>query len=39
VTGEVHFVDAGYNVIGVPPASLLKSWNTAENGDKEDAQT
>ena len=39
VTGEVHFVDAGYNVIGVPPASLLKSWNAAENGDKSDAQT
>ncbi|HEY0282554.1 MAG TPA: SDR family oxidoreductase [Rhizomicrobium sp.] len=39
VTGEVHFVDAGYNVIGVPPASVLKSWNAAENGDKEDAQT
>jgi enoyl-[acyl-carrier protein] reductase I len=39
VTGEVHFVDAGYNLIGVPPASLLKSWNMAENGDKEDAQT
>jgi enoyl-[acyl-carrier protein] reductase I len=38
VTGEVHFVDAGYNLIGVPPASLLKSWNMAENGDKEDAQ-
>ena len=38
VTGEVHFVDAGYNVIGVPPASVLKSWNVAENGDKEDAQ-
>ena len=38
VTGEVHFVDAGYNVIGVPPAPLLKSWNRAENGDKEDAQ-
>ena len=41
VTGEVHFVDAGYNVIGVPPASLLKSWNAAGNGDgdKEDAET
>jgi len=38
VTGEVHFVDAGYNVIGVPPASLLNSWNAAENGDKTDAQ-
>ena len=38
VTGEVHFVDAGYNLIGVPPASLLKSWNAAENGDRTDAQ-
>jgi enoyl-[acyl-carrier protein] reductase I len=38
VTGEVHFVDAGYNLIGVPPATLLKSWNTAENGDKADGQ-
>jgi enoyl-[acyl-carrier protein] reductase I len=38
VTGEVHFVDAGYNVIGVPPASLLNSWNAAENdnGEKTD---
>jgi enoyl-[acyl-carrier protein] reductase I len=38
VTGEVHFVDAGYNVVGVPPTSVLKSWNAAENGDKADAQ-
>ena len=38
VTGEVHFVDAGYNVVGVPPASVLKGWNAAENGDKADAQ-
>jgi enoyl-[acyl-carrier protein] reductase I len=38
VTGEVHFVDAGYNVIGVPPASFLNSWNAAENdnGEKTD---
>jgi len=35
VTGEVHYVDAGYNVIGVPPASVLKSWNT--NGENPDA--
>jgi enoyl-[acyl-carrier protein] reductase I len=38
VTGEVHFVDAGYNVVGVPSASVLKSWNAAENGDKADAE-
>ncbi len=37
VTGEVHFVDAGYNLIGVPPASLLKSWNMNGDGDKADA--
>jgi len=35
VTGEVHYVDAGYNVIGVPPTSVLKSWNT--NGENSDA--
>ncbi|MDE2133060.1 MAG: SDR family oxidoreductase [Alphaproteobacteria bacterium] len=40
VTGEVHFVDAGYNVVGVPPAALLKSWNAPENGngDKADGE-
>ena len=39
VTGEVHFVDAGYNLIGVPSASLLKSWNLNGDGDKADAET
>jgi len=38
VTGEIHFVDAGYNVIGVPPASVLKSWNANGNGDKADEE-
>ena len=38
VTGEVHYVDAGYNVMGVPPASYLESWsaeggNADENGE------
>jgi enoyl-[acyl-carrier protein] reductase I len=37
VTGEVHFVDAGYNVVGVPSAAILKSWNTSENGDDDKA--
>ena len=35
VTGEVHFVDAGYNVIGVPPVPVLKSWNANGNGSKD----
>ena len=32
VTGEVHFVDAGYNVVGMPPAAGLKGWIAPENG-------
>ena len=32
VTGEVHFVDAGFNVIGMPPTADLKGWAPAENG-------
>ena len=34
VTGEVHFVDAGFNVVGMPPTSDLKEW-MAENGRDE----
>jgi enoyl-[acyl-carrier protein] reductase I len=30
VTGEVHFVDAGYNVMAMPSGAELKSWNGAE---------
>ena len=26
VTGEIHFVDAGYNKIGMPPTADLKGW-------------
>lgn len=33
VTGEVHFVDAGYNIIGVPMTQDLKGWIAPENGD------
>jgi enoyl-[acyl-carrier protein] reductase I len=32
VTGEVHFVDAGYNIVGVPPAAMLKGWVAPDNG-------
>jgi enoyl-[acyl-carrier protein] reductase I len=32
VTGEIHFVDAGFHIVGVPPSSDLKGW-VASNGD------
>jgi enoyl-[acyl-carrier protein] reductase I len=32
VTGEVHFVDAGFNVIGMPPTADLKGWTPQETG-------
>ena len=35
VTGEIHFVDAGYNVIGMPPTADLKGWIAPENGDQD----
>jgi enoyl-[acyl-carrier protein] reductase I len=31
VTGEVHFVDAGFNVVGMPPTADLKGWTPQEN--------
>src|ERR1700742_4694010 len=35
VTGEVHFVDAGFNVVGMPPTTDLKGWTPPENGHDE----
>ena len=35
VTGEIHFVDAGYNVIGMPPTADLNGWIAPENGEPE----
>ena len=32
VTGEVHFVDAGFHVVGMPPTTDLKGWIAPENG-------
>jgi enoyl-[acyl-carrier protein] reductase I len=34
VTGEIHFVDAGYNIVGVPPATTLKGWQAPESGEQ-----
>ncbi len=33
VTGEVHFVDSGYNVISMPQPDALKASGARENGD------
>jgi len=34
VTGEVHFVDAGFNVVGMPPTADLKGWTPSDgNGE------
>jgi len=35
VTGEIHFVDAGFNVVGMPPTADLKGWIAPENGESE----
>ncbi|HJW42076.1 MAG TPA: enoyl-ACP reductase FabI [Rhizomicrobium sp.] len=35
VTGEVHFVDAGFNVVGMPPTADLKGWTAPENDASE----
>ncbi len=31
VTGEIHFVDAGYSIIGAPPSTRLKGWTDGDN--------
>ena len=32
VTGEIHYVDAGFNVVGMPPTADLRGWTAPENG-------
>ena len=32
VTGEIHFVDAGFNVVGMPPTADLKGWTPPDAG-------
>ncbi|HEX3651930.1 MAG TPA: SDR family oxidoreductase [Rhizomicrobium sp.] len=34
VTGEIHYVDAGYNIVGTPPSSQLKGWIGPEDKDE-----
>ena len=35
VTGEIHYVDAGFHIIGTPPSSDLKGW-VAPAGDSQE---
>jgi enoyl-[acyl-carrier protein] reductase I len=35
VTGEIHFVDAGFNVIGMPPVADLKGWTPPEKDQEQ----
>jgi enoyl-[acyl-carrier protein] reductase I len=37
VTGDIHFVDSGYNVITMPQPSTLTNGNDAENGNGDHA--
>ena len=34
VTGEIHYVDAGYHIIGTPPSSQLQGWTCPEDRDE-----
>ena len=38
VTGDIHFVDSGYNIITMPQPSALKNGNEAEAGNGEPAK-
>jgi enoyl-[acyl-carrier protein] reductase I len=35
VTGDIHFVDSGYNIITMPHPSALRNGDEAQNGDGE----
>jgi len=35
VTGEVHFVDAGFNAVGMPPTADLKGWQPLDESKSE----
>ena len=37
VTGDIHFVDSGYNIITMPHPDALKNGNQSENGTAERA--
>ncbi len=41
VTGEIHYVDAGYNIVGAPSSVKLREWSegAGEEGDSNGAGT
>jgi enoyl-[acyl-carrier protein] reductase I len=36
VTGEIHFVDSGFNVVGMPPTADLNGWTPRESQEHPD---
>jgi enoyl-[acyl-carrier protein] reductase I len=38
VTGDIHFVDSGYNIITMPQPSALKNGDEAEGANGEPAK-
>ncbi|HAH11540.1 MAG TPA: hypothetical protein DCL48_15710, partial [Alphaproteobacteria bacterium] len=38
VTGEVHYVDSGYNIIGMPETEALKALTPADAPNGQDEQ-
>lgn len=36
VTGEIHYVDAGYSIIGTPPSTQLKGWIAPEDSGSDE---
>jgi enoyl-[acyl-carrier protein] reductase I len=36
VTGEIHYVDAGYSIIGTPPSAQLTGWRAPDADSGED---
>ena len=38
VTGDIHFVDSGYNIITMPHPSALKNGDEVQNGNGESAK-
>jgi enoyl-[acyl-carrier protein] reductase I len=37
VTGEVHYVDSGYNIVGMPETEALKAMNAGESSQSDEA--
>jgi enoyl-[acyl-carrier protein] reductase I len=38
VTGDIHFVDSGYNIITMPHPAALKNGDETQNGNGDSAK-